>query len=343
MLAEDFKSFTQDGDLRHRREFSSIDDLYSAAEDRMKALNLELREFFTPLKIDPEDTPLLSGEPLDHVSSFLTIHLKGKIVVKEEVEDKHDGVVSSACDIVRAELVLINEAQVAEITSYLLATCNVIAYKNYFAQPHFTGYRVAHMVVDVDGFMCVVDIHLLSILALKPARDKSYNYFRDIFVDEKFYHDTMSSVLSDLGHIGSEKGKGKNSIFEGVLKLLRLGGRWKLETLIKLCSAEVFDDPALELEACKSLVPILERGYEAGTVTEVELYDGVLELGRAHGRMKEFSESNSYLKTALDGFKRLLGEGEKSIETAYIMADQVQSSEERLKEVSKQYILRGSK
>ena len=63
----------------------------------------------------------------------------------------------------------------------------------------------------------------------------------------------------------------------------------KLEALAKPSDwDEGFRDDALHLEAMGSLVPLSERAQEAGEgVTEGEVLDGVMALGKACNRMGE--------------------------------------------------------
>ena len=79
--------------------------------------------------------------------------------------------------------------------------------------------------------------------------------------------------------------------------------RKKLEALAKLSGEdEGFGDYALHPEAKRSLLPLLERAHEAGErVTEEEVLDRVLVLGRACYDIREGAESKHCFKRAKDG------------------------------------------
>ena len=223
------------------------------------------------------------------------------------------------CDIVKANLVLNNEAQLESVVSGLLATGKVFVFRNGFAKPLFSGVREAQMKVVVDGFVCEVKIQLLSFLAHKPALDEHYNFFHDMFADTKSYESAMGFTVRNLGFLGT-------NITAGVINTLKIGSRKQLAGFIKLCSPEMFDDPNLFLEGLKSLVPMLERGNENGAVSEIELLEGVMDLGKAFGRTKHFADSGTCLERAREGFEELLGpEHEKSLMARYITACQTQS------------------
>ena len=91
-------------------------------------------------------------------------------------------------------------------------------------------------------------------------------------------------LFEQLGDLGFERGKGIRSIRVDVLMIQKsYKDKKKLEVLAKLCGYdEGFGDHALELEVRRSLLPLLERAYEAGEgVTEEEVLDGVMALGKA--------------------------------------------------------------
>jgi hypothetical protein len=93
------------------------------------------------------------------------------------------------------------------------------------------------------------------------------------------------------------KGKPPIGVTSGWLRLLKYGSRELLEALAKLCGQdEGFDERVLPLEARSRILPLLEKAYEAGEVTEEEVLDGVLALGRAEDRSAQI--------TAGLGFKR---------------------------------------
>ena len=86
-----------------------------------------------------------------------------------------------------------------------------------------------------------------------------------------------------LGDLGFETGRGITSIMVGVLMILRgYKDRKKLEDLARLSGREEgFGDYALELEARRSLLPLLEKAHEAGEVVfKEEVLDGVMALGK---------------------------------------------------------------
>ena len=118
-------------------------------------------------------------------------------------------------------------------------------------------------------------------------------------------------LFEQLGDIGLEKGKGIRGITAGVLVLL--GGykdRRNPEALAKLSGRdEGFGDEALHLEPTRSLLPLLERAHEAGEgMTDEEVLDGVLALGRACARMDERDGCLYCFEMAKEGLVQLFGE-----------------------------------
>ena len=66
---------------------------------------------------------------------------------------------------------------------------------------------------------------------------------------------------------------------------------------------------------------VLEKAYEAGKVSEEEVLDGVLALGRAYMWMDEYYDCGACLKGMKEGFARLLSEDSaKAVEAAYNVA-----------------------
>ena len=89
----------------------------------------------------------------------------------------------------------------------------------------------------------------------------------------------------------------------------------------------------------------MEKAYEAGEVTEEELLDGFLALGRAYEWMEHWDEnvdweSYKYFERAKEGFIRLLGENSaKALNAAYYLVegsdDEVIEEYRRLWEMAK--------
>ena len=79
--------------------------------------------------------------------------------------------------------------------------------------------------------------------------------------------------FEQFGDLGFERGRGVTGVTAGVLMILRYYNDWKkLETLANLSGQEEgFNERALQLEARRSLLRLLERAHEAGEgVTEEE-------------------------------------------------------------------------
>ena len=98
-------------------------------------------------------------------------------------------------------------------------------------------------------------------------------------------------------------------ITAGVLRLVKYGSR-ALEALAKLCGKqEGLDGGALLLEARERLQMVLEKAYEAGHVTEEDMLDGAMALGKAHMWSEESTceEMMPYFRRAKGVFVRLLG------------------------------------
>mmetsp|Transcript_13469 Transcript_13469/g.27547 ORF Transcript_13469/g.27547 Transcript_13469/m.27547 type:complete len:472 (-) Transcript_13469:15-1430(-) len=156
-------------------------------------------------------------------------------------------------------------------------------------------------------------------------------YFLDHFGGDERGYRRYKSHFDKLGDIGSTQGRSIGGITIGVLEVLRSGDRQKLEALEKLCEERCFDDPALTLETRKSLMEILEKEYEAGEVTEEELLDGVLALGRAHNLTMD-GLCPAFFERAREGYNRLLGpDHEKTLEAEYSVTSQLRSEKEQVK------------
>ena len=112
--------------------------------------------------------------------------------------------------------------------------------------------------------------------------------------------------------------------------------RKKLEALAKLNGQEEgFGYYALELEARRSLLQLLERAHEACEgVTEEEVLDGVMALGKACMWMQKWDEYQACFMRAKKGFKHLLGEDHaKSVDATYLLVIQTAEDDELIAEL----------
>ena len=148
-------------------------------------------------------------------------------------------------------------------------------------------------------------------------------YFDRIFAGNEKNSELYRLFFEHLGDLGFERGKGVTSITVGVLMILRsYKDRKKLKALAKLTSRKGEDileiteigielcivDYALELEARRNLLPLLERAHVVGEgLIEEEVLDSVFVLGRAYNRMREWDVCRACYKRVKEGFVRLLG------------------------------------
>ena len=79
LQAEKFTSFSVEGELKHMREFASVEEFYAIAESRIVTLKDELSDFFAREEINPDES--LEVEDLPKRLSFQM--LKGKDEVKK--------------------------------------------------------------------------------------------------------------------------------------------------------------------------------------------------------------------------------------------------------------------
>ena len=78
---------------------------------------------------------------------------------------------------------------------------------------------------------------------------------------------------------------------------------------------------------------VLEKAYEAGKVSEEEVLDGVLALGRAYMWMGEYDDCEACLKRAKEGFLGLLRENNaNAVEAANDIATQLLTDDEMIAE-----------
>ena len=80
------------------------------------------------------------------------------------------------------------------------------------------------------------------------------------------------------------------NVRSGVAGILDEGTPEQIKALAKISSKEVFDDPPLRLASTKKVVEDIQEKFRKGKATEEEVFDEVLDLGRAHMRMREWDE-----------------------------------------------------
>ena len=80
------------------------------------------------------------------------------------------------------------------------------------------------------------------------------------------------------------------NVRSGVAGILYEGTPEQIKALANISSEEVFHDRPLRLATMKKVIEDVEEKFRKGKATEEEVFDEVLDLGRAHMRMREWDE-----------------------------------------------------
>eukprot|EP00948_MAST-09A_sp_MAST-9A-sp1_P002170 g2170.t1 len=262
-----------------QKDCYSLEDVYEKARNVYeKFRSFMLDEIAPSANLDPNKVAMYNGEPLMLTAekAFTTITiapLKGIKRAREKVINEYGGNAARLVDVIRSSIVVESEDELNSVAKFLQSSpkCKILRLKNRFKKPNWNGYRDALYNIEVDGFICEVQLHLTHIVRFKEENHVYYEYFRTFF---------SGSV---------ESCKAKMDLLEEVVDTKQAGGDIgrRLRTLLKC------DDIALLISISKLGRVIGDHNLRIHALSRIVMLSSDQEINEQH-QLEDIVLANRY-------------------------------------------------